>query len=550
MCSTTILRCSLWLLFLCHVVILAAAEPGSKHNKSLSHKKTKGRGGVKGYGDSSFQYHREDSTTSSTKILFYSSWSEWSECDHRCVQTRKRLCQRPSKCGNIVLKEERPCHHKQRGRRRQCHKRRRHKHKREEVFNVVHMTTPPTEQDTTSTARRGRGLPPHMRFNSKLYGRWSRWTPCTRSCTTQRYRWCKRPTLCGTDVIREAAYCYVEGSFCQRWIQRHIQQQNDEDNEADGDLTGEETTSEQQEETSDAGDSGLGTECGVVQNYTSSGLAHSWPLMRIIGGRPATKGRWPWQVAVLNRFKEAFCGGTLVAPRWVLTAAHCIRKRLYVRIGEHDLGEPEGTEVELRVFSTIPHPDYDADTVDNDVALLKLPVAVRPDRYRGVACLPKSRQALPTNQLCTIIGWGKRRSSDAFGTDILHEAQVPIVNTEECRDVYEDYLITGNMFCAGYKRGRMDSCAGDSGGPLLCRENHRWTVFGITSFGEGCGKKGKYGIYTRLPNYVKWIQRVIRGDNSAPSQQYRTASANNHHYQNTALAAPQTYGRYGRRRSG
>jgi hypothetical protein len=73
----------------------------------------------------------------------------------------------------------------------------------------------------------------------------------------------------------------------------------------------------------------------------------------------------------------------------------------------------------------VTHPGYDADTVDNDVALLRLPVEVRPDKYRGFACLPRHDQQLPpAQQLCTIIGWGKKRSSDAFGTDILHEATV------------------------------------------------------------------------------------------------------------------------------
>ena len=65
------------------------------------------------------------------------------------------------------------------------------------------------------------------------------------------------------------------------------------------------------------------------------------------------------------------------------------------------------------------------------------------------------------------------------------------------------------MFCAGVKEGRKDSCTGDSGGPLLCHHEGRWTLFGITSFGEGCGQKGKYGIYTKVPNYKKWIKAII-----------------------------------------
>jgi hypothetical protein len=80
---------------------------------------------------------------------------------------------------------------------------------------------------------------------------------------------------------------------------------------------------------------------------------------------------------------------------------------------------------ELQVEQVVTHPGYDADTVDNDVALLRLPMEVRPDKYQAFACLPRHEQELPpVHQLCTIIGWGKKRSSDAFGTDILHEAMV------------------------------------------------------------------------------------------------------------------------------
>ena len=88
--------------------------------------------------------------------------------------------------------------------------------------------------------------------------------------------------------------------------------------------------------------------------------------------------------------------------------------------------------------------------------------------------------------------------------------QVPIVSNEECKETYKKYNLTKNMFCAGYKEGRIDSCTGDSGGPLLCRaKGGRWTILGITSFGKGCGQKGYYGIYAKVPNYTSWIRSTI-----------------------------------------
>lgn len=216
-----------------------------------------------------------------------------------------------------------------------------------------------------------------------------------------------------------------------------------------------------------------------------------------------------FQTAILNRHKDAFCGGTLIAPQWVVTAAHCVRKRLYVRLGEHNLENKEGTEQEYRVVQVFMHPEYDPETVDNDIALLKLSSPAVLDKHVQLACLPKQNAPLPQDKLCTILGWGKENHMATHGTEVLKEAKVPIVDIKNCLGVYEDYYITGNMFCAGYRRGRVDSCAGDSGGPLLCEANNRWHIYGITSFGEGCGRKGKYGIYAKVPNYITWIETTM-----------------------------------------
>ncbi|KAI4478802.1 hypothetical protein M0804_011548 [Polistes exclamans] len=463
----------------------------------------------------------------SSKLSYFTNWSEWSVCDRHCSQNRVRRCMTKSQCGTTVLRVS------------------------VNVIEVVIITIKifiifdrknvlantrekDEEKDVSNVNVEDDGNQINFTWYScqrkPHLGTVEEEVPMSKINLTitmangadglrvQGYvlpsvtgKWCRKPGICGRDVIRESAYCYVEGSFCQRWIHRKIRGSREEDNDDvildEFELNPNSVDSFIPEKVQPA------WKCGMVNPQKNSRLSY---FTRIIGGRPTVPGAWPWQVAVLNRFHEAFCGGTLVSPKWVLTAAHCIRKRLYVRIGEHDLTVKEGTELELRVDSVVIHPEYDADTVDNDVAMLRLPVNLTPSPSRGIACLPAPKQLLPTNQLCTILGWGKSRVTDDFGTDILHEVKIPIVSSEICRKVYVDYRITDNMFCAGYRRGKMDSCAGDSGGPLLCRDprrpDHGWTIFGITSFGEGCGKRGKFGIYAKLPNYVKWISRVMKQD--------------------------------------
>ena len=105
-------------------------------------------------------------------------------------------------------------------------------------------------------------------------------------------------------------------------------------------------------------------------------------------------------------------------------SSHCVRKHLIVRVGEHDLVVHEGTEKEYVVARAIIHPDYNRDTVDNDVALLELPEPVRLGRHAALACLPEQAEMLPDQEHCTIIGWGKEKKSHFFGTEVLHEARV------------------------------------------------------------------------------------------------------------------------------
>ncbi|XP_042861376.1 transmembrane protease serine 9-like isoform X1 [Penaeus japonicus] len=445
----------------------------------------------------------------------YSQWSKWSRCSRRCKQRRQRSCRVPAVCGTGLLKEERSCRGGRCSGRRPFH-----------IIKPEEFTRQPPRNDMRVL----------LNFNSMFYTRWSRWSACSRSCLTRRYRSCKYPLFCGGSVVNEEAYCYVEGSLCEKWYRRSryhprkhqtagTNDEEDDRNTVSSSSSPSSSTSRNSPSRSPsspyssssptsssassamsrwADERTLPRKCGV-SNVTTPG----WNL-RIIGGREAQKGKWPWQVVILNRFQEAFCGGTLVGSRWVLTAAHCVRRKLFVRLGEHDLALREGAEVEYKVSRTVIHPKYDSTTVDNDVALLQLPEPVATTPRIAPACLPEQGANLPVGDKCTIIGWGKERNTHLFGTDVLHEAEVvPIIASKICEAVYEDYYITSNMFCAGYLKGRVDSCAGDSGGPLLCQRHGRWYIYGITSFGEGCGKKGKFGIYARVSNYRHWIQSVV-----------------------------------------
>jgi len=226
----------------------------------------------------------------------------------------------------------------------------------------------------------------------------------------------------------------------------------------------------------------------------------------IVGGEKADPGEYPWQVALME-YGEQYCGGTLIAPDWVLTAAHCVEYGAdQVMLGAHQLDKEESTHQIIDVSQIVVHPDYDTYTIDSDIALLKLAQpATLNDRVQTIDLLQNQAEA---GTLSTIIGWGTT-SEMGSPSSVLREVSVPLVSHAMCDRVYEGE-ITENMICAGQAMGGKDSCYGDSGGPLMVSDGgDGWLQAGIVSWGEGCALMGSYGVYTNVPQFLDWIQSYL-----------------------------------------
>ncbi|XP_017310654.1 plasma kallikrein [Ictalurus punctatus] len=233
---------------------------------------------------------------------------------------------------------------------------------------------------------------------------------------------------------------------------------------------------------------------------------------RIFGGSDASTGSWPWQVS-LQRRKKHICGGSIIANRWILTAAHCLSlpyTQFSVRVGLTKLSEA-GTEYEWE--NIITHPNYSTSSFQNDIALIKLKKTITFNNIVRPVCLMEAgKEARFLEEKCTVTGWG-RLNSGSF-PDILQEAQVPLMSSEVCAKVLskedlEPYKVLSSNLCAGYPEGEIDTCDGDSGGPLVCKDGSTWYLTGLTSWGVDCARPNIPGVYTRVSYYIPWIRSVI-----------------------------------------
>lgn len=234
---------------------------------------------------------------------------------------------------------------------------------------------------------------------------------------------------------------------------------------------------------------------------TLSGLQPLRVTDRIVGGNAVTIEQFPW-TASMQRLGQHRCGAAIVAPRRILTAAHCTHgiqaNTLSVRTGStysSDFGQL------VQVTEMHQHPLYNAKTFHNDLCVMWLAVALDTSSA-GVAVVPMPLQDEPVHSgaYAFVAGWGYEREGVASNAKGLRAVSKPIVSQAQCKAWYKN-SITGGMVCAGYEEGGKDACQNDSGGPLTVDGR----LVGIVSWGIGCAQPKKPGVYARVAHYRNWI---------------------------------------------
>ncbi|CAH0564486.1 unnamed protein product [Brassicogethes aeneus] len=231
---------------------------------------------------------------------------------------------------------------------------------------------------------------------------------------------------------------------------------------------------------------------------------------RVVGGEEPPYGAIPWQVE-LKIGTTHQCGGALISRRLVLTAAHCVVDGLSIVAGAHGPIGSAPFEQTIKVEKAIAHPDFrKLGPYSHDIAVLLLASpGVKLNSLVKPACF--AYESPPPGTWCEVSGWG---ASDPLAPErlspVLKSAAVPVLSLETCRKdgIYggRQQPILDSMLCAGHLKGGIDACGGDSGGPLVCEKDGRHELTGIVSWGDGCAKKDRPGVYTRVSSFLPWIR--------------------------------------------
>merc|ERR1712037_904927 len=232
---------------------------------------------------------------------------------------------------------------------------------------------------------------------------------------------------------------------------------------------------------------------------------------RIVGGIEAEEHEWPWQVALF--IDDAwFCGGSLISETYVLTAAHCAQGASYfdIMLGAHNIrASSEPNRVEITSYNGWTHPQWNSNTLANDIALVQLPTPAPINDYISPVCLPAPGEVVGPGDMVCVTGWGKTTdASGGISPNLQEVCNLPVISNADCTAVYGN--IDEGVFCVDTTGGR-GSCNGDSGGPAIMRVSRRgagdqWKEVGIVSFGSSAGcESGMPAAFTRVEHFLDWI---------------------------------------------
>ncbi|XP_004477526.1 granzyme H-like [Dasypus novemcinctus] len=233
-------------------------------------------------------------------------------------------------------------------------------------------------------------------------------------------------------------------------------------------------------------------------------LAPAADAGKIIGGHEAKPHSRPYMAFIqyVNKGKWNLCGGFLIQENFVLTAAHCFGSSINVTLGAHNRRVQENTQQHIPVRKAIRHPDYDENTLSNDIMLLQLErkakwtAAVRP------LSLPRSQAQVRPGQVCSVAGWGW--VAVGISTTTLQEVQLTVQEDRVCQSTFPGLYNKDTQICVGDPKKNKASFKGDSGGPLVCNK----VAQGIVSYGNKVGKPPR--VFTKVSRFLPWIKKAMK----------------------------------------